>query len=150
MLLTMIPKTHFTQNVTCFLFCGSASHFCYFNLNISLFFLHQSLNEKSFDQLSAMYHLMLDKQRRHHRHKTQENESSMVTDGASALPTSMMGATNTTTTFAANIPQVRFTDEDDKIIIQVGGRLFLDHWEIGGPIYKVYWYGNTCADVVQT
>ena len=25
-LLTMIPKTHFTQNVTCSLFCGSASH----------------------------------------------------------------------------------------------------------------------------
>ena len=27
-LTTVIPKTHFTKKVTCFVFCGSASHFC--------------------------------------------------------------------------------------------------------------------------
>ena len=28
-LLTMIPKTHFNQNITCSLFCQSASHICF-------------------------------------------------------------------------------------------------------------------------
>ncbi|XP_072033828.1 serine/threonine-protein kinase SIK3-like isoform X2 [Amphiura filiformis] len=80
----------------------------------------QSLKGDSFDQLSAMYHLMLDKQKRHQRHKSQENDSSMVThtdgaDNAGVLPTNMI---ETTTTFPASIPQVRFTNEHDQIIIQ--------------------------------
>ncbi len=65
---------------------------------------------------------MLDKQKRHQKHKSQENDAGIGTTSAAdttTLPSSSMIDTSTTTTFPASIPQVRFTNEHDQIIIQV-------------------------------